>query len=68
MQYVKSEVYYLHEMCQPAITHTTALYSKYARAHATSLITGFPSPALPAVGHHGIGVSMQNQFLENLKF
>ena len=31
--YISSEVCYVHEVCQPAVTHTTALYSKCARTH-----------------------------------
>ena len=46
-----SEVYYLHEMCQPSISHTTAM-----RQQATSLVTGFAPPSWPAVGHHAIGI------------
>ena len=32
LRLVLAEVYYLHEVCQPAVTHTTALYSKCAHA------------------------------------
>ena len=58
MQYASPEAYYLHEVCQPAAIHTTALYSKCM--HAWLRVTSFAPPARPAVGHHGIGVSTWN--------
>ena len=45
--YVLSEVYYLHEVCQPAIIHTTTLYSKCARAQRAWLQVLLPLPGLP---------------------
>ena len=57
---IQTEVYDLHEVCQPSVTHTMALYSKCTHACTTSLVTGFAPPARPAVGHRGIGVSTRN--------
>ena len=55
-------MYYLHEVCQPAVIHTTALYSKCAHAQRAWVLLPLPPHA---VGHHGISVSMRSLFLEN---
>ena len=45
--YILPEVYYLHEVCQPAVTHTTALYSKFAHVQQAWLRVLLPLPGLP---------------------
>ena len=40
------EVYYLYEVCQPAVTHTTALLLLMC-VHTTGLVTGFNAKLVP---------------------
>ena len=42
-----SEVNYLHEVCQPALIHTTGIVLQM-RASTTSLVMSFAPPARPS--------------------